>query len=195
MYWLLNQKEKGRQKDAEEFKEEDFSCESELQTNSGGVLHLKNLMGFNKSAQFTGGGKKKIKKNNQTTHFPASFPRQNTSESLKVKPISFWFMHCKRASSEVRTCWQILLMMMHKPERKSSSLFQPSADSAINYNIKDSLPPHKQAVPTACDGGEVSSLETHFQCKTTLENSKESSTVRNAKLMLWDEKKKKKKNK
>lgn len=85
--------------------------------------------------------------------------------------------------------------MTHKPKGKSRSLFQPSTDSAINYNIKDSLPPHKQAVPTACDDGEVSFLETHFQCKTTLEKSKESLTVRNAKLMLRDKKNKQSKTK
>lgn len=67
MYWSLNQKEKGRQKDAEEFKEEDFSCESELRTNSGEVLHRMNLIDFNKSAQFTGGGKKKEKKRKKNT--------------------------------------------------------------------------------------------------------------------------------
>lgn len=45
-----------------------------------------------------------------------SFLPNTKHVSLKAKPISFWFMRYKGASSEVRTCLQILLTMTHKPE-------------------------------------------------------------------------------
>lgn len=99
---------------------------SAVKVNAKPVWHLMNLMGFNKSAVFTGGWKKKKKL------FPCFIPNTKNFWKPQGKADLFWVNALQR-----RKLWSQNLLMNPTDSdeqacRKCSSLFWLNTDSAIN---------------------------------------------------------------
>lgn len=129
IYWFLNQKDKGRWKDAEELQGEYFCCERECQTSSEEVICLMNLMDVNKSISGV--------KNKKT--FPSFLP--NTQTSHRVSKWSWSLPHSHNIrKQDLKSELGYKSYQGWRTSQKKIQLTLPALYWLSNYwTIKDSL--------------------------------------------------------